>query len=569
MTVGRPGPQRPEKHNRIQIPQENTLAQFVTKAVSVIKTFFSYLQRASAFLYTSLKSLPSYLIRRAEPNATLNSAQHNDANIKNIDNPSNIAPSQHASINKADAAKRFAEEQEKLKQAKPLVEFPINENQKAFLALKNILSCCNEQLRQEIFQDMGMLANTYDYIREFLNLSESERAKLSISDNNAEQIGKIVKQFRVIKNHLRGNPKQFNQKQILAQMAAANVWLSGLLTNSTPYKLTDDLGAGSFGVVMVAERIDTAGESGAPFKTVLKITCPSLKDDDERTVHLKNVVRDHRFVSSEGLALSYDLKDEVTPSVHGIISYNPKTQAFRIYQGESIDCEEDEIIYAVINSYNPDACDSLTFFLQDHSTQFIKPFGKRLFTNLNEFHKTGIAHKDIKPDNLLAKREAFNVISCQLIDLGGSTTITNPSDEEYPGNRIFTKAYASPEVLNYYENDKPAYNLYAADVWSAGLSILYLLETSTVNDLRHHHRMGVQLLIKFRDEGYCTSDWKFTHFLKHEANSHGEFSDYAKNVLQLIDSQLDLEDLLDRIFVPEAQRILATNAAAHPCWNVN
>lgn len=348
-------------------------------------------------------------------------------------------------------------------------------------------------------------------------------------------------------------------------MAARNVWLCGSLTNSAPYKVTRILGAGKFGIVMATQRIDATAVPEKPFRAVFKIFCPTLEVSEDKTCYLKDVVRDYQFVGSEAIALSHDLKEEVTPSAHAIISYNTKTYEFRIHQGDSVDFEEDDIIYAIINTYNPDAKDASDFFSADNSAKFIKPFRKRLFMSLKAFHNEGIAHKDIKPATLLVKNDTSDGISCQLIDLGSATTITQKDDHEFPGLPIITLGYAPPEAISFFRNSGKPYDLFAADVWAAGVSLLESIEQST---WPHNLKMGKKLVIQFRNDDHCKNGKHFTKFLETSTHSYNQdHAHKAKTVLNLLNSQLDLADLLDKIFVPEERRITAAQATEHPFFN--
>jgi serine/threonine protein kinase len=90
-----------------------------------------------------------------------------------------------------------------------------------------------------------------------------------------------------------------------------------------------------------------------------------------------------------------------------------------------------------------------------------------LIKGLAYFHEHRIAHRDIKPDNLLIRKEDFCL---KVIDFDIAIKIKD-EDEEVDGE-YGTKGWMAPEV----EAQSSTYSPIRADRWSCGQVIIYLLE---------------------------------------------------------------------------------------------
>jgi serine/threonine protein kinase len=99
--------------------------------------------------------------------------------------------------------------------------------------------------------------------------------------------------------------------------------------------------------------------------------------------------------------------------------------------------------------------------LRDHATQIC--WG--LIEGLAFLHKLWIAHRDIKPGNLLLDRN----LSVKIIDFDLAVQVEDEDDmvDDYCG----TAGWVAPEV----ENKVPMYSPIRADRWSCGCFILHLL----------------------------------------------------------------------------------------------
>jgi len=79
---------------------------------------------------------------------------------------------------------------------------------------------------------------------------------------------------------------------------------------------------------------------------------------------------------------------------------------------------------------------------------------------VEEIHSCGIAHKDLKPENIFVDPSSFRVC---VIDFGLSSVIDGRGDKKYCGSPL----YMAPEMLQ-----KEPYDPVKSDIWSIGV-ILY------------------------------------------------------------------------------------------------
>ena len=94
----------------------------------------------------------------------------------------------------------------------------------------------------------------------------------------------------------------------------------------------------------------------------------------------------------------------------------------------------------------------------------IKKFARKLLFSVARIHELGIAHRDLKMDNIMV----LDADQIRIIDFGVSATFDPDKEEPQLSNLAGTPHYIAPEILNQSKYDEKV------DIWSAGV-IIYLL----------------------------------------------------------------------------------------------
>jgi serine/threonine-protein kinase Chk1 len=81
-------------------------------------------------------------------------------------------------------------------------------------------------------------------------------------------------------------------------------------------------------------------------------------------------------------------------------------------------------------------------------------------------HSRGVAHRDIKPGNLLLSESD----QLKLSDFGMATVYRHNGKERLLSRRCGTLPYIAPEILL-----RPTFNAEPADIWSCGVVLVAML----------------------------------------------------------------------------------------------
>ena len=124
---------------------------------------------------------------------------------------------------------------------------------------------------------------------------------------------------------------------------------------------------------------------------------------------------------------------------------------------------EDALNFYLILEYCPT---NVLLILQNHCTfdrRALDQLISDVIDGLLVLHKAGVAHLDIKPQNILI--DGYN--RAKIIDFGLSEIVE--CDKTYC-HFCGTYAFMAPEIMN-----KKHYNPFKADVWSLGMTIYYII----------------------------------------------------------------------------------------------
>ncbi|KAI0084311.1 kinase-like domain-containing protein [Irpex rosettiformis] len=225
------------------------------------------------------------------------------------------------------------------------------------------------------------------------------------------------------------------------------------------YEIEAELGAGGNGFVLQARR-RTDGQQVAVKFVVIPEWASRRWTEHPTYGRVSNDVIVMDLVRHENIIALLDVfSDEtylyVVQELHGTLSYPPGAYNMRKWPNGSRCLES----YIRANGPMP---------LEDAKYVFYQ-----LVDAVERLHSKGVAHCDIKPDNILIDAN----LKIKLIDFGnvfrlpedcipGEGRLFNDDPEWFRGTRIYTP----PEILNGEE-----YEAMAADVWAMGLVLCYML----------------------------------------------------------------------------------------------
>jgi len=157
-------------------------------------------------------------------------------------------------------------------------------------------------------------------------------------------------------------------------------------------------------------------------------------------------------------------------------------------------------------------------------------FLRQLLAGVKHCHDNGIAHRDLKLENVLLTKEGV----VKVIDFGLSHQYKATSDGTYDRSVPLTdtcgsKSYAAPEVLA-----ARGYDGYAADMWSIGVSLFAMLsgffplDEATPKDWRYPR------LLDSQSRGKSTTQVVYSWYKR-------PVTHLSKPVVHLLDSLLAID----------------------------
>lgn len=97
---------------------------------------------------------------------------------------------------------------------------------------------------------------------------------------------------------------------------------------------------------------------------------------------------------------------------------------------------------------------------------------KVLINTLNILERSGIAHCDIKPQNILIMCMETDNLQIKLCDIG-SCRMTKQSTEEI--TLVGTVPFLAPELIKDRNKEKTIHNPFKSDAFSLGLCFIYVM----------------------------------------------------------------------------------------------
>jgi len=179
-----------------------------------------------------------------------------------------------------------------------------------------------------------------------------------------------------------------------------------------------------------------------------------------------------------------------------------------------------------------------------------KGFMRQLLVGVNHCHERGIAHRDLKLENVLLTGGAFpNGGVVKIIDFGLSHQYTKRANGSYDRSKPLTevcgsKSYAAPEVLD----GSTGYDGFDADMWSLGVSLFAMLsgffplDEATAKDWRFAKLVAAQ------QQGKSTTAEVYRWYKRRSTH-------LSKEVVDLLDGLLAVDP---------RRRLTMRQALAHP-----
>ena len=184
------------------------------------------------------------------------------------------------------------------------------------------------------------------------------------------------------------------------------------------------------------------------------------------------------------------------------------------------------------------------FFYVKNSGYFTEKYARYFFhqiiDGLEYVHKTGYAHRDIKPDNILFDSE-FNI---KIADFGFAGPITGRTGSGYLETKLGTQPYQAPEI-----NERKPYSGEAVDLFASAIVLFIMISGTPAFSSAEKQEFYYKLIVNKRFDHF----WRF--HTKGKPTGAAFFSDAFK-------------DLMQKMFAYEpAERLTTNELKLHPWYN--
>jgi [calcium/calmodulin-dependent protein kinase] kinase len=231
------------------------------------------------------------------------------------------------------------------------------------------------------------------------------------------------------------------------------------------YTITGKLGEGSFGKVKLAIKDGTDEKFAVKSfrKSALKRKREAYRDADGKMKY-KNALED---VMRE-IALMKKVDHQNVINLLEVIEHPESDKLYMVIEyceaGQILDYDEETSIFTPKRKQ------------EKYSEQKLRDYFRQMIAGLDYLHHNNIAHRDIKPQNILETQDGV----VKLADLGVSVLV---GDDDTVTNTQGTYHFMAPEICS---NDGSGYHAKAADIWSLGItfySFIYLKIPYQADDL--------------------------------------------------------------------------------------
>lgn len=199
-----------------------------------------------------------------------------------------------------------------------------------------------------------------------------------------------------------------------------------------------------------------------------------------------------------------------------------------------IDFMEDDVNFYIITEYLGDYQTLLEYTYLNKSPmtyETIKKLTDNLIEGLNDIHMTGVAHRDVKPENIMINPTNLDI---KYIDFGLSC-LTNNCYHQWRGGTLY---YMSPELLitqgvNIDMTRAPVSlpSWIKSDYWSLGITLLEVITKKLIMREYCKQKYTTDIVI----------DFMLNEVGKSILNGESEFYLFIKNILSDIVNQYGIE----------------------------